>query len=40
VWLRWWDRTCREVLAHTPDEAAEMIALGHRLAEQMMKRND
>ena len=39
AWLRWWDRTCDEVLALTPGEATEMRALGHRLAEQMMRRN-
>jgi hemoglobin len=38
AWLKWWDRTCREVLALTPAEAAEMSALGHRLAEQMQRR--
>lgn len=38
AWLRWWDRTCREVLALTPIEAMEMIALGHRLAEQMQRK--
>lgn len=35
AWLRWWERNCREVLA--PAEAEEMIALGHRLAEQMQR---
>jgi hemoglobin len=38
AWLKWWDRTCREVLALTPAEAAEMSALGHRLAEQMQRK--
>ena len=39
AWLRCWDRTCDEVLALTPREAAEMRALGHKLAEQMTRRN-
>ncbi len=38
VWLQWWDRTCREVLADAPVECAEMSALGHRLAAQMQRR--
>lgn len=39
AWLRWWDRTCDEVLAQSPAEAAELKALARRLADQMQRAN-